>query len=99
MQLLLDLSNPDKVAEATHTILKKVIKDNIPDYTPEEYDAMSYAYADKMLNAVMDINSLESDDRKKKIVEEIRAKQIAAGIIKPAKPPIIVGDGVVLNPK
>jgi len=99
MQLLMDLSNPDKTVEATHIILRKVIKDNIPDYTEEEFNEMSYAYADKILNAVMDINSLDTDERKKKIIEEIRAKQIAAGLIKPTKIPIIVGDGVVLNPK
>lgn len=101
MPLLMEVTNPDKVIPATHAVLHKVIKDNIPDYTPDEYNAMSYAYADKILNAVMDINTLDSTDkenRKQKIIEEIKAKQIAAGIIKAPAPSVIEG-GAVLIPK
>jgi hypothetical protein len=100
MQLLMDVSNPDKCVAATHAILKKVIGDNIPDYTAEEYNSMSYAYADKILNAVMDVNSLDANDRdgrKKKIIEEIKAKQIAAGLIKPSNPSVIEGGAVLVQ--
>lgn len=85
-----DMTNTEKRVNAAHAMVKKVLKDkdNIPDFTEEEYTKMDYAFADGILEVIMKVNSTGTavkDDIKAKFLADIKAKQEAAGIIKPKK--------------
>jgi len=82
-----DMTDTEKRAKAAHAMIKKVLKDNIPDFTEEEYTKMDYAFADSILEVIMDVNSVESTakaDVKAKFLADIKARQEAAGVIKPS---------------
>lgn len=78
IDLMINIGEPDKAAEATHKIIRKVLKENIPDYTEEEYQKMDYSFADKILNAVMDANEIDMTDAKAKFLADIKEKQQAS---------------------
>jgi len=75
MELLTDMGKEGKQIEAMHKIIKKILKENIPDFTEEEYKDMNYTFIDKILNAVMEVNGLNVSEAKQQFLAEIKAKQ------------------------
>ncbi len=76
--LIMDMSKPEKQTEATKTVLKKVLKENYPDFTEEEFSNMSYAYVNQFMEAILDANGLGDESSvKSKFLAEIKAKQQA----------------------
>lgn len=80
MMDIADMANAEKRMDAAHAMIKKVLKQNIPDFTDEEYTKMDYAFADAILDAIMEVNSAgqELSDTKKKFLAEMKAKQEAS---------------------
>lgn len=83
-----DMANIETRVNAAHAMVKKVLKDNISDFTDEEYDKMDYAFADGILDVIMKVNSAGTttkSDIKAQFLADIKAKQEAAGIISSTK--------------
>lgn len=75
MELLVDMGIESKQTQTTHKIVKKVLKENIPDFTEEEYNNMDYSFVDKILNAVMSVNGMDVPTLKQEFIADIKAKQ------------------------
>lgn len=77
LDLLLDLSNDAKMKVAIREVISRVIKENFPDYTPEEFNSMDYSYVAQILEGIMKANGLDSADAKAKFLQSIKEKQQA----------------------
>lgn len=82
IDLFVNIADANKRAAVMHDMIKKILKENIPDFTEEEYRNMDYAFADRILDTIMEVNGSEMSDSKRQFIEDIKAKQKAAGIIK-----------------
>ena len=79
IDLLMAMSVPEKQTEATKLVLKKVLKENYPDFTEEEFNNMGYNFVNQFMEAILDVNGLgEESSVKSKFLEEIKAKQEAS---------------------
>lgn len=67
MPLLMAASSKDtgKQAEALAKILKKTLKQSVPDATDEELDNISMKYFNQFTDAIMKVNGLEDVSQKK----------------------------------
>jgi len=83
ISLMMDLAKPEKAAESAKAIIKKVVKENIPDSTDEEFDQMDYVFADQILEGAMESNDVDIEDAKQKFLNDLKAKQQAAFTPKP----------------
>jgi hypothetical protein len=75
IELLMDMGKPEKQAKSTKEVLKRVLKENYPDATDEEFDNMSYEYVNKIMEAILEVNGLNEQDVKAKFLEEVKKKQ------------------------
>jgi len=60
-----DESNQEEQAEAMQEILKRTLKDSIPDTTDEEIGKISVEYLTKIMESIMEVNNLEGMDEQK----------------------------------
>ena len=59
LQIFLDMGETEKRATALEKLIRKVLKEAIPDTTDEEIDAVSLAYFPKLTEVIMRVNGLE----------------------------------------
>ena len=75
MDLVMDLSKPEKQGVAMANLIRKTLKDAVPDATEEELDSFSLEFLDPLSNAIMEVNNLKVDDAKAKLLENVAKAQ------------------------
>lgn len=55
-------SSIEKQSEASVGLVKKTLKDSVPDATDEEISNISFKYMEELMKAIMDVNGLKKDD-------------------------------------
>jgi len=76
IDLLVDMGKPEKQTKATKEVLKRVLKENYPDFTEEEFENMSYNYVNQIMEKILEVNGLGDESSvKSKFLEEIKNKQ------------------------
>jgi len=59
--LVVKMSDKTKAAEAMKEMTKKTLKKAVPDMTDEEFDKLPMSFLNKVLEALMRVNSLDSE--------------------------------------
>jgi hypothetical protein len=62
IDLILDLSKPEKTGNAMKELIKRTLKDAVPDATEEELKNVSFQYFKEITNAIVEINGLKVKD-------------------------------------
>ena len=75
MHLVMDLSNPEKQATAMSALIRKTLKDAVPDATEDELNNFSLEFLDPLSTAIMDVNNLNTDKAKAKLLENVAKSQ------------------------
>ena len=75
MDLMMKLGKEETQQEATEELLDKVLKQACPDATEEEIKGISVEHLQSIMEAIMEANGMDKDDRKTKFLAEIKAKQ------------------------
>ena len=74
--LIMEMGKPEKQTEATKQVLRKILKENYPDFTEEEFENMSYEYVNQIMEAILDANGLGDESSvKSKFLDEIKKSQ------------------------
>ena len=72
--------NPEEQAEAMQEILRRTLKDSIPDATDEEIGNISLEHLTKIMEKIMEVNQLEGmDTHKQKFLEDLKKKNERSG--------------------
>jgi len=59
IDLVLDLSKPEKQGNAIKELVKRTLKDAVPDATDEEMKTVSLQYFKEITDAVIEVNGLK----------------------------------------
>ena len=71
-----DESNKEAQAIAMQDVIKKTLKDSVPDCTDEEIDNISLEHLTKLMEAIMEVNQLEgTEEGKTDFLKKIKEKQ------------------------
>jgi len=69
----------EKQSEASVGLIKKTLKESVPDATDEEISNISFKYMEELMKAIMDVNGLKKDASSiSKIKDVIKARQSKA---------------------
>ena len=60
IDLIMDLENESKRAEAMKKIVKITLKDAVPDASEEEINGVAISHFQKLTEAIMDVNGLNN---------------------------------------
>jgi hypothetical protein len=60
IDLVSDLDDPDKKTLAVGRIIKKILKDNFPEATEEQFDNFALVNIELLMNAFAEVNNLET---------------------------------------
>ena len=71
-----DESNKDGQAEAMTEVIKRTLKDSVPDATDEEIDKISIEHVTKLMEVIMEVNNLETDEDKKVLIEKMKRQNV-----------------------
>lgn len=70
-------NNPEEQAEAMQEILKRTLKDSIPDATDEEIGKISVEHLTKLMEAIMEVNQVEGvNANEKELIKKIKDGRI-----------------------
>lgn len=60
VNLFSDFEDKTKRAEAIATIMRKTLKESVPDATDEEIEDVGLTYLDEIMHAILEVNKLDS---------------------------------------
>jgi len=61
IDLLMDLAEPEKKANAMKELIKRTLKEAVPDATDEEIEKMSLTHFKALSEAIIDVNGLKEN--------------------------------------
>lgn len=61
IDLIMDISNDAKKGEAMKELVKRTLKEAVPDATDEEIYAIGFKYFREISDAIIDVNGLKAD--------------------------------------
>ncbi|HEX69579.1 MAG TPA: hypothetical protein ENG10_04725 [Candidatus Bathyarchaeota archaeon] len=73
MDLIADLANDEKRSQALKEMIKRTLKNSVPDATDEEINNISLEYFEDLLVAVMEVNGLGKAEELRKKLKEMKA--------------------------
>jgi len=66
LDLLLDMQDDKKRNESMKKIIRKTLKESVPDATDEEVDNFTMSYFEELLTGILEVNNLNKNVPQKK---------------------------------
>lgn len=70
LPLIVKMGNESERPEAMKEIIKKTLKNSVPDATEEEINGFAMSYFNEIVEAIMDVNNLKVDEKKQAFLSE-----------------------------
>ena len=72
MDLIMKAANENTRGEAIGQLIKKTLKESVPDATDEEIDGVAVEHFETLMMAVAKVNNLPMDDLKGKALKDVK---------------------------
>ena len=71
--LVVKLGDKTNTAEAMREMMRKTLKQAVPDMTNEEFQRLPMSFLNKIMESIMRVNGMEMDKlQKEKLIQEIK---------------------------